>query len=94
MHGRGGRELVRERREICACEANTPLLGELRDLEVECSRLGKQNLRCVERNTRGHGGKLSRIWRVSNRRNLPNKIDCARVLRRKNLFLCVVSFGD
>lgn len=51
------RSSVRDGNEVCACEANTPLLRELRNFEEECSRTGKHNLRCVERNIWGHGRK-------------------------------------
>lgn len=43
--GGGGGNGARGGRDVCACEANAPLLGELRKLDGECLRQGKQNLR-------------------------------------------------
>ena len=35
---------------MCACEANAPLLAELRNFDEECLRTGKVKLRYVRRN--------------------------------------------
>lgn len=51
--GRGGGRGVGDagRGMVCACEANTPLLAELRNFDEECLRTGKVKLRYVDYST-------------------------------------------